>query len=65
MLPHDQMPIEAHAKALSESLTDVTEHKTSQEFVRSIQVSAASGTRNTILLLMLVLGLAYQSTLRA
>jgi endonuclease/exonuclease/phosphatase family metal-dependent hydrolase len=65
MLPHDQIPIEAHAKALSGSLTGVTEHRTSQEFVRSIQVSAASGTRNTILLLMLVLGLAYQSTLRA
>jgi len=62
MLAHDQMPIEAHAKALS--LTGVTEHKTSQEFVRSIQVSAASGTRSTILLLMLV-GLAHPSALRA
>ena len=65
MLAHDQMPIEAHAKALSGSLTDVTEHKTSQEFVRNIQISAVSCTRSTILVLMLVTGLAYQSALRA
>jgi hypothetical protein len=61
MLAHDQMSIEAQAKAL----TDVTEHKTSQEFVRNIQVSAAFCTRSTILVLMLVVGLAYQSALRA
>ena len=65
MLAHDQMPIEAQAKALSGSLTGVTEHKPSQEFVRSIQVSVASGTRGTILLLMLVVGLAHPSALRA
>jgi hypothetical protein len=33
--------------------------------VRNIEVSAASGIRNTILVLMLVMGLAYQSALRA
>jgi endonuclease/exonuclease/phosphatase family metal-dependent hydrolase len=63
MLAHDQMPLEA--QAVSESLTDVTEHKTSQEFVRNIQVSAALCTRSTILILMLLVGLAYQSALRA
>jgi hypothetical protein len=65
MLAHDQIPIEAQAKALSGSLTDVTEHKTSQEFARNIPVSAASCTRSTTLVLMLVVGLAYQSALRA
>jgi hypothetical protein len=59
---HDQMPIEAKAKALSESLT---EHKTSQEFVRNISVLTASGIRRTTLVLMLVVGLAYQSAHRA
>jgi hypothetical protein len=61
MLAHDQMPIEAQAKAL----TDVTEHKTSQELLRNIQLSAASGTRSIVLLLMLVVGLAHPSALRA
>ena len=61
MLAHDQMPIKAQAKALSGSLTDVTEHKTSQECVRNIPVSAASCTRSRILVLMLVVGLAYQA----
>jgi endonuclease/exonuclease/phosphatase family metal-dependent hydrolase len=62
MLSHDQMPIEAKAEAISESLT---EHKTSQEFVRNISVLATSGIRRTILVLMLVVGLAYQSAHRA
>jgi hypothetical protein len=61
MLAHDQMSIEVQAKAF----TDVTEHKTSQEFVRNIRVSAAFCTRSNILVLMLVVGLAYQSALRA
>jgi hypothetical protein len=61
MLAHDQMPIEAQAKAL----TDVTEHKTSQELLRNIQLSAASGTRSIVLFLMLVVGLAHPSALRA
>jgi endonuclease/exonuclease/phosphatase family metal-dependent hydrolase len=60
MPAHHQMPIEA--KALSESLT---EHKTSQEFVRNIGVLAASGIRRTILVLVLVVGSAYQSAHRA
>jgi hypothetical protein len=55
------MPIEAQTKAL----TDVTEHKTSQELLRNIQLAAASSTRSIVLLLMLVVGLAYQSALRA
>jgi hypothetical protein len=65
MLAQDQMPVEARAKALSGSLTELAEHKTSQEFVKNIQVSAASCTRSTILVLMLVVGLIYQSALRA
>jgi hypothetical protein len=59
---HDQMPIEAKAKALSESLT---EYKTSQEFARNISVLTAFDIRRTTLVLMLVMGLAYQSPHRA
>jgi hypothetical protein len=61
----DQMPIEAQAKVLCGSSADVTEHKTWQEFVRNTPVSAAFRTRSTILVLMLVAGLVYQSALRA
>jgi endonuclease/exonuclease/phosphatase family metal-dependent hydrolase len=42
-----------------------TMKKTQHHMVRNIEVSAASGIRNTILVLMLVMGLAYQSALRA
>src|ERR1700738_108633 len=42
-----------------------TMKKTQHHTVRNIEVSAASGIRNTILVLMLVMGLAYQSALRA
>jgi hypothetical protein len=53
MLAHDQMPIEAEAKALFGSLTDVTKHKTSKEFVGNIQlwesfVAGIDGTAFTV-----------------
>jgi endonuclease/exonuclease/phosphatase family metal-dependent hydrolase len=63
MLAQDQMPIDAQTKALN--LMDGTENKTLQKFAKNIQGSAVACPRSTILVLMLVVGVTYQSALRA